>query len=95
MSTIHSRLSSGEKYDQFERARKGDVSIMIGPRSALFTPFENVGLIIIDEEHESSYKSDNMPRYHAGLYRFALTAAIRMQIPKMTENAPETIYPTC
>ena len=65
VSTIHSRLSSGEKYDQFERARKGDVSIMIGPRSALFTPFENVGLIIIDEEHESSYKSDNMPKYHA------------------------------
>lgn len=65
VSTIHSRLSAGEKYDQFERARKGEISIMIGPRSALFTPFERLGLIIIDEEHESSYKSDNMPKYHA------------------------------
>lgn len=65
VSTIHSRLSDGVKYDQFERARKGEISIMIGPRSALFTPFENLGLIIIDEEHEPSYKSDNMPKYHA------------------------------
>lgn len=65
VSTIHSRLSDGEKYDQFERAKKGEISIMIGPRSALFTPFERLGLIIIDEEHESSYKSDNMPKYHA------------------------------
>lgn len=65
VSTIHSRLSDGEKYDQFERAKKGDVSIMIGPRSALFTPFDRLGLIVIDEEHEPSYKSDNMPKYHA------------------------------
>ena len=65
VSTIHSRLSDGVKYDQFEKARKGEISIMIGPRSALFTPFENLGLIIIDEEHEPSYKSDNMPKYHA------------------------------
>lgn len=65
VSTIHSRLSVGVKYDQFEKARKGEISIMIGPRSALFTPFENLGLIIIDEEHEPSYKSDNMPKYHA------------------------------
>ena len=65
VSTIHSRLSNGVKYDQFEKARKGEISVMIGPRSALFTPFENLGLIIIDEEHEPSYKSDSMPRYHA------------------------------
>ncbi|MBR4718762.1 MAG: primosomal protein N' [Lachnospiraceae bacterium] len=65
VSTLHSRLSDGEKYDQFERARKGEISIMIGPRSALFTPFDSLGLIVIDEEHESSYKSDNMPKYHA------------------------------
>ncbi len=65
VSTIHSRLSDGVKYDQFEKARKGEISIMIGPRSALFTPFENLGLIVIDEEHEPSYKSDNMPRFHA------------------------------
>ena len=65
VSTLHSKLSDGEKYDQFERAKKGEISIMIGPRSALFTPFSDLGLIIIDEEHESSYKSDNMPKYHA------------------------------
>ncbi len=65
VSTLHSRLSDGEKYDQFERAKKGEISVMIGPRSALFTPFEDLGLIVIDEEHESSYKSDSMPKYHA------------------------------
>lgn len=65
ISVMHSRLSKGERYDQFERAKKGEIQIMIGARSALFTPFHNLGLIIIDEEHESSYKSDNMPKYHA------------------------------
>ncbi len=65
VSVLHSRLSDGERYDQLCRARDGEVDIMIGPRSALFTPFENLGLIIIDEEHESSYKSDTVPRYHA------------------------------
>jgi len=65
VSIMNSRLSDGEKFDQFERARKGDISIMIGPRSALFTPFQKLGLIIIDEEHESSYKSETVPRYHA------------------------------
>lgn len=65
VSVIHSKLSDGEKHDQFERARKGEVSIMIGPRSALFTPFNKLSLIVIDEEHESSYKSETMPKYHA------------------------------
>lgn len=65
ISIINSRLSAGERYDQWERAMKGEVSIMIGPRSALFTPFKNLGLIIIDEEHEGAYKSETMPRYHA------------------------------
>ena len=65
ISIIHSRLSAGEKYDQFQRAENGDIDIMIGPRSALFTPFPRPGLVIIDEEHESSYKSETTPRYHA------------------------------
>ncbi len=65
VSIINSKLSKGERYDQFERAKKGEVSIMIGPRSALFTPFNNLGLIIIDEEHEGSYKSDSVPKYNA------------------------------
>ena len=65
VSTLHSKLSDGERYDQFERAKKGEIDVMIGPRSALFTPFENLGIVIIDEEHETSYKSDSMPKYHA------------------------------
>lgn len=65
VSVLHSGLSAGEKYDQCERAKNGDIDVIIGPRSALFTPFAKVGLIIIDEEHEPSYKSETMPKYHA------------------------------
>ncbi len=65
VSIVNSKLSKGERYDQFERAKKGDISIMIGPRSALFTPFKNLGLIVIDEEHESAYKSESVPKYHS------------------------------
>lgn len=65
VSILHSRLSQGERYDQFLRAKNGELDVMIGPRSALFTPFERLGYIIIDEEHESSYKSETVPRYHA------------------------------
>lgn len=65
ISIINSRLSKGERYDQFERAKNGDIHIMIGPRSALFTPFKDLGLIVIDEEHESAYKSESVPKYHA------------------------------
>ena len=65
ISIMNSRLSQGERYDQYLRAKAGDIDIMIGPRSALFTPFENLGLIIMDEEHEGSYKSESPPKYHA------------------------------
>lgn len=65
VSVIHSRLSEGERFDQFERAKNGDIKIMVGPRSALFTPFKNLGLIIIDEEQETAYKSESVPKYHA------------------------------
>lgn len=65
VSILHSRLSQGERYDQFLRAQNGELDVMIGPRSALFTPFPNLGYIIIDEEHEGSYKSETLPRYHA------------------------------
>lgn len=65
VSVMNSTLSAGEKYDQCERAKKGEIDIIIGPRSALFTPFPNIGLIIMDEEHESSYKSESTPKYHA------------------------------
>ena len=65
VSILNSTLSAGEKYDQCERAKKGEIDIIIGPRSALFTPFEKIGLILIDEEHENTYKSESMPKYHA------------------------------
>ncbi len=65
VSILNSRMSQGERYDQYERARAGEVDVIIGPRSALFVPFQNLGLIIIDEEHETSYQSENIPAYHA------------------------------
>lgn len=65
VSVVNSSMSPGEKFDQMERARTGDIDIIIGPRSALFTPFPNTGIIIIDEEHESTYKSETSPKYHA------------------------------
>ncbi len=65
VSVMNSSLSAGEKYDQCERAKRGEIQVIIGPRSALFTPFPNLGLIVIDEEHESSYKSEGTPKYHA------------------------------
>lgn len=65
VSILNSRMSQGERYDQMERVKAGEVDVMIGPRSALFTPFTHLGLIVIDEEHETSYKSEQTPRYHA------------------------------
>ncbi|MDE7436608.1 MAG: primosomal protein N' [Lachnospiraceae bacterium] len=65
VTVLHSKMSPGERYDQYERARDGEVDVIIGPRSALFTPFSNLGYIIIDEEQEGSYKSETLPKYHA------------------------------
>ena len=65
VSVINSSLSKGEKYDQIRRAKNGEIDVIIGPRSALFTPFPKLGVIVVDEEHESSYKSESMPKYHA------------------------------
>ena len=62
---MNSTLSAGEKYTCYEKAAGGEADIVIGPRSALFVPFPNTGVIIIDEEHESSYKSETVPKYHA------------------------------
>ncbi len=65
VSVLNSRMSAGERYDQYERALNGEIDIIIGPRSALFMPFERLGLIVMDEEHEDSYKSEMPPKYHA------------------------------
>lgn len=78
ISVLHSKLSDGERSDQYERAKNGEISIMIGPRSALFTPFSNIGLIILDEEHEPSFVNENQPKYHArevAIYRAEMCGA--------------------
>ncbi len=63
VSVTHSRLSTGERFDQWKRAYDNEISIMIGPRSSIFTPFNNLGVVIIDEEHERTYKSETTPKY--------------------------------
>ncbi len=65
VAVIHSRLSQGERFDQWCKIKSGQVSVVVGARSAVFAPFENIGIIILDEEHETSYKSDTTPKYHA------------------------------
>lgn len=65
VAVLHSRLSTGERYDEWRRIREKRVRVAIGARSAIFAPFERIGLIIIDEEHESSYKQEESPKYHA------------------------------
>ena len=72
VAILHSHLSDGEKYDEWRKIEREEVSIVIGARSAVFAPLSNIGVIIIDEEHESTYKQENSPRYHAidiALYR--------------------------
>lgn len=63
IAVLHSRLSPGERYDEWIRIRNGEVKVVIGARSAVFAPLENIGVIIMDEEHESTYKSDQTPKY--------------------------------
>lgn len=65
IAVLHSKLSVGERYDEWQKIKKGDVKIVIGARSAIFAPLKNLGIIIIDEEHDMSYKSDTTPRYNA------------------------------
>ncbi|MDB5097526.1 MAG: primosomal protein, partial [Cyanobacteria bacterium RYN_339] len=65
VAVLHSHLSDGERFDEWQRIRAGDARVVIGARSAIFAPVEDLGLVVIDEEHESSYKQDKSPRYHA------------------------------
>ncbi|MCR4901911.1 MAG: primosomal protein N' [Butyrivibrio sp.] len=76
VSVMNSTLSVSEKYDQMQRAKNGEIDVIIGPRSALFTPFPNIGVIIMDEEHETSYKSETMPKYHAREVAIALAKMV-------------------
>lgn len=65
VAVMHSGLSAGEKYDEWRKVRRKEVDVVVGARSAIFVPFTNIGLIILDEEHESTYKQEDAPRYHA------------------------------
>lgn len=65
VAVLHSGLSAGEKYDEWRKIQRKEVKVVVGARSAIFAPFENIGIIIIDEEHETSYKQEENPRYHA------------------------------
>ncbi len=64
VAVIHSALSGGERFDQWNKIKNGEVKVVVGARSAIFAPFKNIGIIILDEEHENSYKSETSPRYH-------------------------------
>ena len=65
VAVLHSGLSIGERYDQFKRIKSGEVSVVVGTRSAVFAPLSNIGIIVMDEEQENTYKSESSPRYHA------------------------------
>lgn len=65
VAILHSGLSLGERYDEWKRIRTGEVQVVVGARSAIFAPLDDIGIVILDEEHESAYKSESAPRYHA------------------------------
>ncbi|MDD4203229.1 MAG: primosomal protein N' [Candidatus Omnitrophica bacterium] len=65
VAVMHSRLAGSKKYEQYDRIRSGQARVIVGARSAIFSPIKNLGLIVIDEEHETTYKQDDVPRYHA------------------------------
>jgi primosomal protein N' (replication factor Y) len=85
VAVAHSRLSAGERYDEWMRLRRGEARICVGPRSAVFAPIENLGLIVVDEEHDASYKHEGDPRYDAR--EVALRRAERMGAVLMAGSA--------
>lgn len=89
IAILHSGLSHGEKYDEWRRIERKEVSIVIGARSAIFAPFTNLGIIIVDEEHSSTYKQENTPKYHA--IDVALWRAKRHNIPLVLGSATPSI----
>lgn len=89
IAVLHSKLSVGERYDQWQRIKRNEAKIVIGARSAIFAPVENLGLIIIDEEHDDSYKSEMTPRYNAK--EVARKIAINKQIPLVLGSATPDI----
>ncbi len=89
VGVYHSRLSIGQKYDLWQRVKQKRCRVMIGARSALFTPFDHLKVLILDEEHESSYKQDSTPRYHSR--EVAAELARRLDIPLILGSATPSI----
>lgn len=89
VAVLHSALSSGEKYDEWRKIHRKEVKVVVGARSAIFAPFENLGIIIIDEEHETSYKQEEQPRYHAK--DVAIYRARTYQCPVVLGSATPTL----
>lgn len=89
VAVLHSGLSAGEKYDEWRKIQRKEVQVVVGARSAIFAPFENLGIIIIDEEHETSYKQEENPRYHAR--DVAIQRANRYQCPVVLGSATPSL----
>jgi primosomal protein N' (replication factor Y) len=90
IGVLHHRLSEGERFDQWQAIHRGDISIVIGARSAIFCPVKNLGLIIVDEEHDTSYKqTDQMPCYHAR--DIAVMRGFKLKIPVILGSATPSI----
>lgn len=89
VAVLHSGLSAGEKYDEWRKISRNEVKVVVGARSAIFAPFENIGIIIIDEEHETSYKQEDNPRYHAR--EVAIERARTYQCPVILGSATPSL----
>lgn len=89
VAVLHSGLSVGEKYDEWRKIQRKEVKVVVGARSAIFAPFENLGIIIIDEEHETSYKQEDNPRYHAR--DVAIERAKRYKCPVVLGSATPSL----
>ena len=80
VAAVHSRMADGERREQWERIRSGEARIVVGPRSALFSPVASLGVVILDEEHDASYKQEESPRYHARDVAIALGRMLRIPV---------------
>ncbi len=88
-AVLHSALSDGERWREWKRIRAGEAKVVVGPRSALFAPFENLGLIVVDEEHDAAYKQQDAPRYNAR--DVSLVAARHLEIPVLLCSATPSV----
>ena len=89
VAVLHSQMTPAERHYQWQRIRSGEVQVVVGPRSAVFAPLPRLGLIILDEEHDSSFKQDTQPRYHARKVAFARTQSL--QIPLLLGTATPSL----